>query len=229
VETVEVDRAREEKKTMLVSKVDWSLFKHATSKGRGAIQGEDTAEGSASALQELAMQACNVSIPWRTRRVKRGNVSWNANLQRMRTETRKAGINMQKKRDQERRVELREVFRRKRAAYKEAIREAKILSLRRTLSRGSPQNPWGFAYRFIASKKRGQATPWTTIQDSEGNWAGNRDGTHPKVLPGRRPGNRHAGEPRNGISERGNNDARMGTVLHETAGREKGRRRREHK
>jgi hypothetical protein len=135
VETVEVDRAREEKKTMLVSKVDWSLFKDAASKGRGGIQGEDTAEGSASALQELAMQACNVSIPWR--RVKRGHVSWNANLQRMRAETRKARINMQKERDQERRVELREVFRRKRAAYKEAIREAKIQSLRRTLSRGS--------------------------------------------------------------------------------------------
>jgi hypothetical protein len=55
----------------------------------------------------------------------------------MRAETRKARINMQKERDQERRVELREVFRRKRAAYKEAIREAKIQSLRRTLSRGS--------------------------------------------------------------------------------------------
>jgi hypothetical protein len=50
VETVEVDRAREEKKTMLVFKVDWSLFKDAASKGKGAIQGEDTAEGSASAL-----------------------------------------------------------------------------------------------------------------------------------------------------------------------------------
>jgi hypothetical protein len=68
-------------------------------------------------------------------------------------------IKMQKERDQERRAELREVFRRKRTAYKEAIREAKIQSLRRTLSQGSPQDPWGFAYRFIASKKRGQATP----------------------------------------------------------------------
>jgi hypothetical protein len=68
-------------------------------------------------------------------------------------------IKMQKERDQERRADLREVFKRKRTAYKEAIREAKIQSLRRTLSQGSPQDPWGFAYRFIASKKRGQATP----------------------------------------------------------------------
>jgi hypothetical protein len=95
----------------------------------------------------------------------------------MRAEIRKARINMQKERDQEHRAELREVFRRKRAAYKEAIRESKIQSLRRSLSQGSPQDPWGFAYRFIASKKRGQATPWPTIQDSEGNWAGNRTET----------------------------------------------------
>jgi hypothetical protein len=138
------------------------------------------------------MQACKASIPWGNSRVKRGNVWWNAKLRRIRTETRKERTNIQRERDQERRAELREVFRRKRAAYKEAIKEAKIQSLRRTLSQGSPQDPWGFADRLIASKKRGEATPRTTIQDSEGNWAGNRTETAMalirKYLPEDHPG-----------------------------------------
>jgi hypothetical protein len=45
------------------------------------------------------------------------------------------------------------------------------------LSLGSPEDPWGLAYKLITSKKRGAATPWTTIQDNEGNWAGNRTKT----------------------------------------------------
>jgi hypothetical protein len=54
------------------------------------------------------------------------------------------------------------------------IKEAKIEALRKALSQGSPEDPWCLAYKLITSKKKGAATAWTTIQDSEGNWAGNR-------------------------------------------------------
>jgi hypothetical protein len=76
----------------------------------------------------------------------------------------------------ERNQERRETFKKERAAYKMAIKEAKIEALRKALAQGSPEDPWGLAYKLVTSKKRGAATPWTSIQD-EGNWAGNRTET----------------------------------------------------
>jgi hypothetical protein len=79
-------------------------------------------------------------------------------------------------------------FKRKRAAYKMAIKDAKVGSLRNALKQGNPEDPGGLAYRLITSKKRGAAaTAWATIQDEEGIWAGNRNGSHSEVLPGGRP------------------------------------------
>jgi hypothetical protein len=67
-------------------------------------------------------------------------------------------------------------FKRKRAAYKMAIKDAKVGSLRNALKQGNPEDPGGLAYRLI--KKRGAAaTAWATIQDEEGIWAGNRTET----------------------------------------------------
>jgi hypothetical protein len=130
-------------------------------KKKGAIFEEDTAEDMASALQGLAMRACKASIPCGIRKERKGNVWWNAKLRRIRAGVRKARSQMQGERNQERRAELRETFKKERTAYKMAIKEG---------SRG-------LAYKLITSKKRGAATPWTTIQDSKGNWAGNRTET----------------------------------------------------
>jgi hypothetical protein len=55
-------------------------------------------------------------------------------------------------------------------------REATEL-LQRMAEEGSPEDPWGLAFRIIASKRRRERTVWRTIQDSEGNWAGTRKET----------------------------------------------------
>jgi hypothetical protein len=166
------DQPKERKRIMMVHQADWQLFRDAAIKGKGAIFEEDSAEDMASALQGLAMRACKASIPCGIRRERKG-----AKLRRIRTGVRKARSQMQGERNQERRAELRENFKKERAAYKMAIKEAKIEALRKALAQGSPEDPWGLAYKLVTSKKRGAATPWTTIQDSEGNWAGNRTET----------------------------------------------------
>jgi hypothetical protein len=166
------DQPRERKRIMMVHQADWQLFRDA----KGATFEEDTAEDMASALQGLAMRACKARIPCGIRRERKGNVWWSAKLRRIRAGVRKAGSQMQGERNQERRAELRETFKKERAAYKMAIKEAKIEALRKALAQGSPEDPWGLAYKLVTSKKRGAATPWTSIQD-EGNWAGNRTET----------------------------------------------------
>jgi hypothetical protein len=167
------DQPRERKRIMMVHQADWQLFRDA----KGATFEEETAEDMASALQGLAMRACKARIPCGIRRERKGNVWWSAKLRRIRVGVRKAGSQMQGERNQERRAELRETFKKERAAYKMAIKEAKIEALRKALARGSPEDPWGLAYKLVTSKKRGAATPWTSIQDNEGNWAGNRTET----------------------------------------------------
>jgi hypothetical protein len=171
------DQPKERKRIMMVHQADWQLFRDAAIEGKGAIFEEDSAEDMASALQGLAMRACKASIPCGIRRERKGNVWWSAKLRRIRAGVRKARSQMQGERNQERRAELRENFKKERAAYKMAIKEAKIEALRKALAQGSPEDPWGLAYKLVTSKKRGAATPWTTIQDSEGNWAGNRTET----------------------------------------------------
>jgi hypothetical protein len=166
------DQPRERKRIMMVHQADWQLFRDA----KGATFEEDTAEDMTSALQGLAMRACKARIPCGIRRERKGNVWWSAKLRRIRAGVRKAGSQMQGERNQERRAELRETFKKERAAYKMAIKEAKIEALRKALAQGSPEDPWGLAYKLVTSKKRGAATPWTSIQD-EGNWAGNRTET----------------------------------------------------
>jgi hypothetical protein len=176
------DQRKERKRIMRVYQADWQLFRDAAIKGKGAIFEEDTAEDMASALQGLAMRACKASIPCGIRKERKSNVWWNAKLRRIRAGVRKTRSQMQGERNQERRAELRETFKKERAAYKMAIKEAKMEALRKALSQGSPEDPWGLAYKLITSKKRGVATLWTTIQDSEGNCAGNRTETAMKLI-----------------------------------------------
>jgi hypothetical protein len=123
------------------------------------------------------MRACNSSMPWRARKARKNKVWWNASLGRLRKESRQARRKAQREQDQERKTALLRQYRRKKAAYRKAIKEAKISSLRETLFEKSPGDPWGLALRIVASKRRRERTVWRTIQDSKGNWAGTRKET----------------------------------------------------
>jgi hypothetical protein len=171
------DREIDGKRFLMTSQADWKLFRETLVAGREEIQEEETAEGAAAKLQELAMRACNSSMPWKARKARKNKVWWNASLGRLRKESRQARREAQREQDPERKTTLLREYRRKKAAYGKAIKEAKISSLRETLSNGSPEDPWGLAFRIIASKRRREKTVWRTIQDSEGNWAGTRKET----------------------------------------------------
>jgi hypothetical protein len=92
-------------------------------------------------LQELAMRACNSSMPWKARKARKNKVWWNASLGRLRKESRQARREAQREQDQERKTTLLRENRRKKAAYGKAIKETKISSLQETLSEGSPEDP----------------------------------------------------------------------------------------
>jgi hypothetical protein len=65
------DREIDGKRFLMTSQADWKLFRETLVAGREEIQGEETAEGAAAKLQELAMRGCNSSTPWKARKARR--------------------------------------------------------------------------------------------------------------------------------------------------------------
>jgi hypothetical protein len=65
------DREIDGKRFLTTSQADWKLFRETLVAGREEIQGEETAEGAAAKLQELAMRGCNSSTPWKARKARR--------------------------------------------------------------------------------------------------------------------------------------------------------------
>ncbi|KAH0816079.1 hypothetical protein GEV33_006715 [Tenebrio molitor] len=122
------------KKKLVVSQADRSMFGEVAAAGRNKIHNEETVEGATSTLQTLAVRTCKTSMPWRAGRDK---IWWNADLKRLERATRKARATFQRERNQERRAELREKFKRKRGIYKDAIKRAKMSYLEHGAGIGS--------------------------------------------------------------------------------------------
>jgi hypothetical protein len=137
------DREIDRKRFLMTSQADWKLFRETLVAGREEIQEKETAEGAAAKLQELAMRACNSSMARKARKTRKNKVWWNASLGRLRKESRQARREAQREQDQERKTTLLREYRRKKAAYGKAIKEAKISSLQldtRTGGRGELRN-----------------------------------------------------------------------------------------
>jgi hypothetical protein len=107
------DREIDGKRFLMTSQADWKLFRETLVAGREEIQGEETAEGAAAKLQELAMRACNSSMPWKVRKARRNKVWWNASLGRLRKESRQARREAQREQDQERKTTLLREYKKK--------------------------------------------------------------------------------------------------------------------
>lgn len=159
---------------MVVSRADWDLFSNYLQEQAPTDLDGISAEEAARILQSCAIRACEVAIPTRTPRATKAKLWWNAELQQQRTNLRRARRRAQDpQNDVEAHNRLWSEFRTMRLGYKKNIKEAKITSLRRTLSEGSPDDPWGMAHRIISARKK-NATAWETVQDQRGQWTEDR-------------------------------------------------------